>query len=91
MKSTGIVRRIDELGRFVVPKEIRRNLGVSPGVPMEIFMDGNKIILQKFRSCCSFCGETGHLFEYKGVQICQDCIDKMNKLKEGQLNNPDEG
>ena len=56
MKTTGIVRNIDELGRVVIPKEIRRNLGISNNDPIEFFVDSDRIILQKFQSCCHFCG-----------------------------------
>lgn len=53
MKATGIVRRVDDLGRIVIPKEIRRNIGVQEGTPMELFTDGNKLVIQKYETCDS--------------------------------------
>ena len=57
MKSTGIVRRTDDLGRIVIPKELRRNLRIKEGDPLEIFMEGSYIMLKKYEQTCIFCGE----------------------------------
>lgn len=74
MKSTGIVRNIDELGRIVIPKEIRKKLGINNTDPVEIFMDGEKVIITKYRNVCHFCGETFETVEFKGKIICRSCI-----------------
>lgn len=79
MKSTGIVRCIDELGRVVVPKEIRTQLGIANTDPVEIFMEGEKIIITKYRSICHFCGETEGLIDFKEKKICQSCIKELAK------------
>ena len=79
MKSTGVVRKIDELGRIVLPVELRRNLDVNEKDPMEIFVDGELILLKKYVPACIFCDNANDMTVYKGKNICQDCI---NKLKE---------
>ena len=61
MKSTGIVRRIDELGRFVLPIEIRENLDIGPKDPLEIYVEGSRIILKKFQPCCIFLWHNKHI------------------------------
>lgn len=73
MKSTGIVRRIDELGRIVLPIELRRTLDIEIKDPMEIYLDGDKIILKKHYDACVFCGKREDLTEYLGKHICGEC------------------
>ncbi|MCM1150042.1 MAG: AbrB/MazE/SpoVT family DNA-binding domain-containing protein [Butyricicoccus sp.] len=73
MKSTGIVRRLDELGRIVLPIELRRTLSLAEKDTVEIFVEGGDIILRKYQPGCSFCGESKKLIEFKGRQICQRC------------------
>ena len=80
MKSTGIVRHIDELGRVVVPKEIRKKLGIENTDPVEIYVDGDKIILTKYHPVCHFCGSIDELVEFKGKNVCSACI---SELREG--------
>ena len=77
MKSTGVVRRIDELGRIVLPIEIRKNLNIENRDTVEIFVEEDKIILKKYISVCHFCGATEGLTEYKGKNICADCIAEL--------------
>ena len=74
MKSTGIVRRVDELGRIVLPIEIRRNLEIAERDPVEIFMENDRIILTKFEPGCTFCGSTHGLVTFKGKNVCRDCL-----------------
>ncbi|NMR89793.1 AbrB/MazE/SpoVT family DNA-binding domain-containing protein, partial [Vibrio parahaemolyticus] len=66
MKSTGIVRKVDELGRIVIPIELRRTLNISVKDPLEIFVEDDKIILRKFSPSCTFCNETKDVIEFKG-------------------------
>lgn len=73
MKTTGMTRPIDSLGRIVIPKELRTVLDLSEGDRMEIHVDGDAIVLRKFVPCCLFCGEVGKLIHFGGKQICQDC------------------
>ena len=80
MKSTGIVRNIDELGRIVVPKEIRRKLGIANTDPVEIYVEGDKIILTKYLPVCHFCASHEDIIEYKGKQICKSCISELSEL-----------
>jgi len=77
MKSTGITRKIDELGRIVLPIEIRRTLDLSSGDSMEIFVDEEKIVLKKYQPSCIFCGGADKLTLYKGRLICGDCVNAL--------------
>ena len=74
MKSTGIVRKVDELGRIVLPIELRRTLDIAERDELEIYMENDRIILQKHESNCVFCGSSAGLVSYKGKNICQTCI-----------------
>ena len=77
MKSTGIVRNIDELGRIVVPKEIRNKMDIASSDPVEIYVDGDKIILTKYHPSCSFCGSENGVIEFKGKKICSACLEEI--------------
>ena len=79
MKSTGIVRKIDDLGRMVIPIELRKTMNINKKDPMEIFVEDDKIILKKYEPACIFCGSADDTFEYKGRTICQECMDKMKE------------
>ena len=81
MKSTGIVRRVDELGRVVIPIEIRNQFDIAEKDPIEIYVDGTSIVLKKFESNCVFCGNTKNLVTYKDKFICDDCSKKIGALK----------
>ena len=81
MKSTGIIRRVDELGRVVLPIELRNKFGITEKDPMEIYVDGNSIILKKFEPNCIFCGSSKKLVNYQGKVICQKCAEKISKLE----------
>ncbi len=75
MKSTGIVRRVDELGRVVIPIELRRTLQIDESDPLEIYVDGEKIYLQQYRSACIFCGSTKDVINFRGKNICKSCLE----------------
>ena len=79
MKSTGIVRNIDELGRMVVPKEIRERLGIANNDPVEIFVEDDRIIMKKYFPVCHFCGEKADLRLFRGKNICEKCIGELAK------------
>lgn len=81
MKDTGIVRRVDDLGRIVIPMELRRTLGINVKDPMSIFVDGDQIILQKHRDVCSICGSTEDVLQVKERPVCADCIETIKKSK----------
>lgn len=74
MKSTGIVRKVDELGRIVLPIELRRTLNIAEKDSLEIYVEDDTIILRKFETRCVFCGNSKNVVEYKGKNICPDCI-----------------
>jgi transcriptional pleiotropic regulator of transition state genes len=79
MKSTGMVRKIDELGRIVLPIEIRNTMDIQKGDSLEIFVESDKIILTKYRRTCVFCDNASDddTIYYKGKLICRDCINKL--------------
>jgi transcriptional pleiotropic regulator of transition state genes len=79
MKSTGIVRKIDNLGRLVLPKELRDQLDLPEGTPMEVFIDGESIILSKYAPGCIICGEIEGVTEFKGKKICKTCLKEIKK------------
>ena len=74
MKATGIVRKVDELGRIVLPIELRRTLNIAEKDSLEIYVEDDTIILRKFETRCVFCGNSKNVVEYKGKNICPDCI-----------------
>ena len=78
MKSTGSVRKVDELGRIVLPIELRRTLGIEEKDRIEIFVDGESIILRKYQPACIFCDNARDIINYKGKNICPECIKAMN-------------
>lgn len=80
MKATGIVRKVDELGRVVIPKETRQLLSVKEGDSLEIFKDDKEIILKKYSPGCTFCSNMKNLTQFKGVYICEECIDELSSL-----------
>lgn len=80
MKSTGIVRKVDELGRIVLPIELRRTLDIAERDELEIFMENDRIILQKYEPACIFCGSSYGVKEHKGKNICQDCLKEISRL-----------
>ncbi len=77
MKSTGIVRKVDELGRVVIPIELRRTLQIEEKDALEIYVDGEKIILKKYQPACIFCGNAEKITIFKDKNICEECLDKM--------------
>ena len=77
MKSTGIVRKVDELGRIVLPIELRRTLDIAEKDPLEIYVDDDKIILRKYEPSCIFCGNATDVFVFKRKNICPACIKEL--------------
>jgi len=77
MKSTGIVRKVDELGRVVIPIELRRTLSIEEKDSLEIYVDGEKIILRKYEPACVFCGNAYGVEHFKGKNICKNCLEQI--------------
>ena len=73
MKSTGIIRNVDDLGRIVIPIEYRRMLGVALRDPMEISVEGSTVVLRKHETTCVFCGTSRKVFPFKGKTVCESC------------------
>ena len=82
MKSPGIVRKVDELGRIVLPIELRRTLDIAEKDCLEIYMDGESIVLKKYQPACIFCDEADGITVFHGKNICAGC---MKALREGKL------
>lgn len=81
MKSTGIIRKVDELGRVVIPIELRNTLKIAEKDPIEIFVEGSSIILKKHEPNCVFCGNSKKLVSYKDKLICEKCAKQISELK----------
>ena len=77
MKSTGIVRKVDELGRIVLPIEMRRTLDIAEKDALEIYVDGDNIILRKYQPTCIFCDNAKNVINFKRKNVCPDCIAKL--------------
>lgn len=83
MKSTGIIRGLDNMGRVVIPKEIRKLLDMREGVDeFEIYMQDDCIVLKKHQSSCMFCGAQESCIEFEGQIVCKVCIEKLQMIKE---------
>ena len=79
MKSTGIVRKVDRLGRIVLPRELRRTLDIETEDSLEIYVNGTQIILQKYEPACIFCGNAKDIVNYKGKNVCRECAREIGK------------
>lgn len=79
VKSTGIVRRVDELGRVVIPIELRNKFGIFEKDPIEIYVDGSSIILKKYEPNCIFCNSSKKLINYNDKLVCEKCAAKLAK------------
>lgn len=77
--ATGIVRHLDDLGRVVIPKELRQAYSLEMGSPLEIFTDGEEIILRPYRPGCQACGSLKNLREFQGIRICEPCLDGFDE------------
>ncbi|MBR4762517.1 MAG: AbrB family transcriptional regulator [Clostridia bacterium] len=83
MKSTGMIRAVDKMGRVVIPKEIREHLDIKNDIDsFEIYMEGDSVILRKYQPTCIFCNNLADSVELGGHTVCKDCIERLNKLKE---------
>ena len=80
MKSTGIVRKVDELGRIVLPIEMRRTLDIGEKDALEIYVEGSSVILKKYKPSCVFCDATKDITVFKGKTICPKCMNELNEL-----------
>ncbi|ADL12451.1 AbrB/MazE/SpoVT family DNA-binding domain-containing protein [Acetohalobium arabaticum] len=77
MKATGIVRKVDDLGRIVIPIEIRRTLSLEAKDSVEIYVDNDSIIFKKYEPACIFCGEASNTTAYKNKVVCEKCLEEM--------------
>lgn len=85
VKSTGIVRKVDELGRIVIPIELRRNLDIDEKDSLEIYVEDDHIILKKYSPACAFCSNASDITVFKGRNICRSCLAELSAMqKNGQ-------
>ena len=80
VKSTGIVRKVDELGRIVIPIELRRNLDIDEKDSLEIYVEDDHIILKKYSPACAFCSNAGDVKDFKGRKVCKDCLAELSEM-----------
>ena len=77
MKDSGIMRRVDSLGRFVLPKELRRQLQIECNDYLQIYTEGEKIIIQKAQCNCALCGRTDDLIDFNDKKVCKSCVSRI--------------
>ena len=80
MKSTGIVRKVDELGRILLPIDMRRTLDIGEKDALEIYVEGSSVILKKYKPSCVFCDATKDITVFKGKNICPKCLKELKEL-----------
>ena len=80
MKSTGMVRKIDDLGRMVIPIELRKTMNIDKKDPMVIYVDDEMIILKKYEPACIFCSSADNTFEFEGKRVCPECVKAMTEI-----------
>lgn len=80
MKATGIVRPIDDLGRIVLPIELRKAMNINRRDLLEIFVDDSSIILKKYDKSCVFCGNIENIHDFKGHSVCNKCLSEISKI-----------
>ena len=91
MKSTGIVRKLDNLGRIVIPKELRETMGIGIRDSLEIFTEGGDIIVRRYAPGCVICGEAKDTLPFKGKLLCADCIREVQRGSAPRMNGTNEG
>lgn len=89
MKSTGVVRKIDELGRIVLPSELRRVFGIKEGDELEISVDGERVILEKRQDVCVFCSQADPSIDFHGRSVCANCAGELGKQGRLEVKLPD--
>lgn len=82
IKSTGIVRKVDELGRIVLPIELRRTLDIEEKDAVEIYVEGTSIVLKKYQPSCIFCGDSKKVVDFKGKNVCSKCLRELQNKQE---------
>lgn len=85
MKATGIVRKLDDLGRVVLPVELRRTLNIEEKDSLEIYTDGDTIVLKKYQRGCAGCGAATNLVNHGGVTLCRDCVTAFTETLKGEV------
>lgn len=81
MRPAGVVRKVDQLGRIVLPKSLRKRYRMNEGDPVEILVQGDHILLERYRPRCVFCGEVEQVAEYREKYICTGCLGEMTQIR----------
>jgi len=81
LKPAGVVRKVDQLGRIVLPKSLRKRYQMNEGDPVEILVQGDHIILERYHPRCVFCGSIDDVREFKERYLCSACITEMSGLR----------
>jgi len=79
MKATGIVRKVDNLGRIVLPIELRRTLGIDVKDSLEIFVDGDMVVFRKYSPACAFCSSADNVIRFQGKNVCGECVTAIHE------------
>lgn len=79
MRSIGTIKIVDELGRLIIPHELRKTMNIDIQDPIEVYIENNKIIIKKYIPSCVFCGENTHNINYMGRSICKNCLSEMRE------------
>jgi transcriptional pleiotropic regulator of transition state genes len=85
-----VVRKIDELGRIVLPSELRRVFGIHEGDQLEISVDGDRVILQKRQDVCVFCSAESPAFDYQDRRVCERCVGELSELARKEVKLPED-
>ncbi len=80
MRPIGVVRKVDQLGRLVLPKSLRKRFNMNEGDPVEILVQGEHIILERYRPHCVLCSSTDGVFEFRERYICKSCVENLTNL-----------
>lgn len=85
MKPAGVVRKVDQLGRIVLPKSLRKRYQMNEGDPVEILVQGDHIILERYRPRCVFCNTLDDVREFKERYLCGTCMTEMTGLRRSMV------
>lgn len=80
MKSIAVIRKVDELGRIVLPAEMRRMLDIAERDSLEIYVDGTSVVLQKYEPTCVFCGSAQDILSYREKYVCLHCVRYLQSM-----------
>lgn len=80
MRAIGVVRKVDDLGRISIPVKVRRDMGLKENAQVEIYVDGERIVLEKYGPACVFCGNKDGVRNFRGKNVCRECVDTVKSI-----------